>query len=136
MGTLETMRLLLNFQVDMQPALTLLLVGQPSLLANLDRMSGLEERLGVKCLLRPFTEEETLSYISHRLTNAGGDAGIFQQAALEAIHALSSGVARRINRLCDLALLIGFADQLEQIAAEQIESISAELVTVMPDMAA
>ena len=72
MGTLETMRLLLNFQVESQPALTLLLVGQPSLLANLDRMPGLEERLGVKCLLRPFTEEETISYVTHRLTDSDG----------------------------------------------------------------
>ena len=34
--------------------MTLILVGQPGILL-LDRMPQLEERLGVKCLLRPFT---------------------------------------------------------------------------------
>ncbi len=65
--TLEALRLLLNFQPDNRPAMTLLLVGQPGLLATLRRMTHLEERLGVKCLLRPFNEEETAAYVSHRL---------------------------------------------------------------------
>jgi general secretion pathway protein A len=133
MGSLETMRLLLNFESNLEPALTLLLVGQPTLLANLDRMPALEERLGVKCLLRPFTEEETISYVSHRLTAAGASHVVFDQSALERIHALSLGVPRRINRLCDLALLIGFAEELSTISAERIESVSEELVTVSPD---
>ena len=52
--TWEALRLLLNFETNSQAALTLLLVGQPALLAKIDRMPALEERLGVKCLLRPF----------------------------------------------------------------------------------
>ena len=133
MGTLDTMRLILNFEFESQPAVTLLLIGQPSLLANLDRMPGLEERLGVKCLLRPFTEDETVSYVSHRLTAAGANEMIFDQDALEAIHALSLGVPRRINRLADLALLIGFAEERTSVTAEQIEAVSEELVTVKPE---
>ena len=133
MGTLETMRLLLNFETDQRPGLTLLLVGQPPLLASLDRMPGLEERLGVKCLLRPFSEDDTISYVSHRLTAAGSSQMIFDDSALKAIHTLSQGIPRRINRLCDLALLVGFADEHSVITAEQIESVSDELVTVRPE---
>jgi type II secretory pathway predicted ATPase ExeA len=133
MGTLETMRLLLNFETDMRPDLTLLLVGQPSLLASLDRMPGLEERLGVKCMLRPLSEDDTISYVSHRLTAAGSSHMIFDDTALNAIHALSNGIPRRINRLCDLALLIGFADEYSVVTAEHIESVADELVTVRPE---
>jgi len=130
---LETLRLLLNFETQSRPALTLLLVGQPSLLTILDRMPQLEERMGVKCLLRDFTLDETVSYIQHRLHAAGAKQEIFQSAALEAIHYLSGGIARRINRLCDLALLVGFAEERDSIADEQINAVNEELVCVAPE---
>lgn len=131
--SLETMRLLLNFQQEGQPCLTLLLVGHPSLLPTLDRTPELDERIAVKCLLRRFTLEETISYISHRMNAVGGSRPIFDQPALEAIHHLSHGVPRRINRLCDLALLVGFAEERSSIGASQVESVSQELVAVLPE---
>ena len=125
--TFEALRLLLNFEVDGRPALTLLLVGQPSLLPALGRMPQLDERLGAKCLLRPFSIEETVSYVQHRLAAAGARDSIFDDAALELLYDLTLGVPRRINRLCDLALLIGFADERSTIGAAQIEGVAQEL---------
>ena len=132
-GALETMRLLLNFETDAQPNLTLLLVGQTSLLPTIDRMGGLEERLGVKTLLRAFTAEETAAYVNHRLRAAGSTDTIFQSETVDVIHALSHGIPRRINRLCDLALLVGFAEERTTISPDQIESVSEELVAVAPE---
>ena len=132
-GELESIRLLLNFEFEGQSNLTLLLVGQPSLLPALDRSAGLEERLWVKCLMRPFSLEETVSYVSHRMHAAGGQRQVFDNGALEAIHHLAHGIPRRINRLCDLALLIGYAEQHTEICAKQIEEVSAELVTANPE---
>ena len=103
--TLEALRLLLNFESGSRPALTLLLVGQPKLLPIIDRMPGFEERLALKCLLRPFTLDETVSYVSHRLQAAGAQRQLFEPDALESLFALTHGLARRINRLCDLALI-------------------------------
>ena len=131
--TLDTLRLLLNFESEGKPCLTLILAGQPSLLPVLDRHPGLEERMSVKCLLRPFTEDETSSYILHRFQQAGGNASAFEQDAISAIHAISHGVPRKINRLCDLALLIAFAEEHATITASQIESVSDELITVAPE---
>jgi type II secretory pathway predicted ATPase ExeA len=122
-----------NFQGDTEPYFTLLICGQPALLPMLDRMPQWEERLGVKCLLRPFTLEETMSYISHRLTTAGARSAIFDTPALETVHHLTQGNARRINRLCDLALLIAFAEEQPMITASQIEGVAQELVTVAPE---
>jgi len=131
--TWEAMRLLLNFEHSGEAGLTLLLVGQTGILPTLDRIPQLEERLGVKCLLRPFTQSETGQYAVHRLRVAGADPAIFDRDALAEIHRLTHGVARRINRLCDLALLIGYAERRSSIAADQLESIHQELVAVVPE---
>ena len=131
--TFEALRLLLNFQPAGQPGMTLLLVGQPGILPTLDRMPQVEERLGVKCLLRPFTERETADYVAHRLNMAGADRPIFEPEALATLHQLTHGVARRINRLPDLALLIGYAEERPTINASQLEAVSEELLTVAPE---
>ena len=132
-ATLETLRLLLNFQPGGQTGLTLILTGQPGLLPTLDRTPQLDERLGVKCLLRPFSQQETAEYVSHRLTVAGARRAIFEPEAMPALHALSHGIARRINRLCDLALLIGFAEERHTLSAEDLESVAEELLAVVPE---
>lgn len=131
--TFETLRLLLNFQPNGHAALTLLLSGQPAILPMLSRMPSWEERLGMKCLLRPFSEEETASYVEHRLRAAGAQRTIIEREALPTLHALTQGVARQINRLCDLALLIGFAEERPTLSAEHFESVCRELVTVAPE---
>ena len=131
--TFEALRLLLNFQTDGQPGLTLLLVGQPGILPQLARMPQWEERLAVKCLLRPFNEAETAAYVDHRLRVAGAERQIFEPEAYTALQELTHGVARQINRLCDLALLIGFAEERALISAEQIEAVCQELLAVTPE---
>jgi len=131
--TLEALRLLLNFEWAGQPGLTLLLAGQTAILPTLERMPQLEERLAVKCLLRPLSERETAEYVAHRLQVAGAVRTIFEPDALPVLHALTHGVARRINRLCDLALLIGFAEERPTITAGQFEAVCQELVAVVPE---
>ncbi len=108
---METLRLLLNFE----PAWTPLLVAQPSLLPALERMPELEERIGVQCLLRPLTLDESISYVSHRMVVAGAADvhAIFDPAALETMHQLSGGIRAVMNRLGDLAA----ADRLCRRAA-------------------
>jgi len=129
----EAMRLLLNFELAGRPGLTLLLAGQPGILPTLDRMPQLEERVGVKCLLRPFTERETADYVSHRLKVAGATRALFEADALPTLHRLTHGVARRINRLSDLALLIGYAEGRRTISAGHLEAVSQELIAVAPE---
>ncbi len=131
--TFESLRLLLNFETEGQPGITLLLCGQTALLPKLERMPALEERLSVKSLLRPLTERETGEYVSHRLRVAGATSPIFDPQAMAALHGFTQGIPRRINRLCDLALLIGFAEERKTIGAEHLESVAQELVAVTPE---
>jgi len=131
--SLEALRLLLNFSEAGESGMTLLLVGQTGLLPILERMPQLDERVAVKSLLRPFSEPETSAYVAHRLKVAGATRTIVEPEATPALWALSRGVARRINRLCDLALLIGYAEQRDAISAEHLEAVSEELVAVVPE---
>jgi general secretion pathway protein A len=131
--TFETLRLLLNFGPSDAAALTLLLAGQPGILPILQRMPQLEERLGVKCLLRPFTVQETAEYVAHRLRAAGATRTIVEPEAIPILHELTRGVARQINRLCDLALLIGFAEERQTLGPEHFQAVCRELVAVVPE---
>ena len=131
--TWEAIRLLMNFEVECRPAMSLVLCGQTGLLPMMDRMPQLDERLGVKCLMRPFTVEETAGYAAHRLKTAGAKRTIIDPDAYPTLHELTCGIARRINRLCDLALLIGFAEERKTLTAAHFESVCQELVTIAPE---
>lgn len=130
-GLLEPLRLLLNVAATKSPgesAWTLVLVGQPTLLSHVERYHPLDERLAVKCMLNRLLPEETVAYIQHRIRSAGAKTEeIFDEAALERIHQLSQGIPRRINRLCDLALMVGFAEERRLIDASVIDSVHSDL---------
>jgi general secretion pathway protein A len=126
--SLETIRLLMNFQLDGQPTATFLLAGQTGLVLAVRRLPALDERLAVTCVLTRFTADETARYIEHRITAAGAKRTIFEPSAVEAICELTHGIPRRINRLCDLALLVGYGEDLRTLTAEHIESIHQELI--------
>ena len=81
----------------------------------------------------PLTEGETADYVAHRLRVAGAEREIFDPQAIATLHMLSHGVPRQINRLCDLALLIGVAEQRQVITGEHLEAVNQELVTVVPE---
>ncbi|MGL4512900.1 MAG: ExeA family protein [Lacipirellulaceae bacterium] len=129
-GVFETLRLLMNFESAGRPAWTLLLVGQMGLLSGVSRWPNLDERLAVKTLVRGFTADETAEYVTQRLFAAGASRELFSQAAMQRLHALAGGVARRINRLADLSLVVGMAEGVAEIGAAQLEAVHRELVTV------
>ena len=48
-------------------------------------------------------------------------------------HELTGGIPRQINRLCDLALLVGFAEEQNLLSADHFEAVCRELVAVVPE---
>jgi type II secretory pathway predicted ATPase ExeA len=126
--SLEAIRLLMNFEQDGQPLATFLLAGQTGLVLSVQRLAALDERIAVTCILTRLSASETGLYIQHRLTTAGAKRTIFESSAIDAIHQLTSGIPRRINRLCDLALLVGYGEELRTLTADHIESIHQELI--------
>ena len=129
-GLLETLRLLLNLQSADQRAFTLLLSGQPALLSAIQRNRPLEQRIDIKILLQTFSSDETAAYIQHRMLAAGATRTIFAEDALQLAHQLTGGIPKRINRLCDLALVVGFAANQHTIGETELQSVNDELVTI------
>lgn len=115
--TLENLRLLSNINVDNKLVLQLVLIGQPELLAIMKRrqLRQLAQRVSVEYHLGPLTEEEVGRYIRHRLSVAGGDAELFDDAACSAIFHATRGIPRLVNILCDMALVYAFADERQRI---------------------
>lgn len=128
---LEPLRLMLNIGAEQssgESAWTLILAGQPSLLSQVERYHTLDERMAVKCMLNRLLPDETTAYIQHRLRAAGKDAEeIFDYPALERIHVLTEGIPRRINRLCDLALMVGYAEERSILSTEVVNSVHGDL---------
>ncbi|MEX2121366.1 MAG: AAA family ATPase [Pirellulales bacterium] len=127
----DALRLLMNFEAAARPVLTILFVGQPCLATTIERKTSLDERIASKCLLRPLSLDETAAYVEHRLRAAGATRLIFEADALEALFYLTQGVPRRIHRLADLALLIGFAEERPTVAAAQVEAVAQELLVTV-----
>jgi general secretion pathway protein A len=69
-------------------------------------------------------------YVLFRLTAAGARREIFTDDAFQALPALTGGAARRIDRLCDLALLVGFAEEKTLVDADLLYDVAAELAPV------
>ncbi len=111
----ESLRLLLNFQLPDRFLLTLVLSGQPELREKLEFHKQLAQRIAIKCHLTNLDLKDSIGYIIHRLKVAGREEPIFTKEAMEAIYEHTSGIPRRINRLCDMCLLSGFAKNLSQI---------------------
>ena len=123
---LEELRLLSNLQADKEPLLQVILVGQPDLRERLRHpsLAQLAQRVSVHYHLTALNLEETKEYITYRLARAGG-SGIFTDSALERLYHYSRGIPRRINTMCDLALVAGFAEGRREIDGDFLETVMA-----------
>ncbi|MBN1663819.1 MAG: AAA family ATPase [Deltaproteobacteria bacterium] len=111
-STMEQIRMLSNLETVQEKLLQIILIGQSELREMLKSPSlkQLNERITVRYHIRALTEKSLGDYIRHRLTVAGGEGRIeFTWGALKLIYHYSQGNPRRINAICDRALLIAYA---------------------------
>lgn len=123
----EELRLLLNFQLDNQFLLSLLILGQPELKEIIDSNKQFSQRIAVKFHLKPLSEKETREYIQHRLKIAGSDKEVFTPGTLALIYKKSGGIPRRINQICDLALFAGFGKDASVINEKMVNEVSHDM---------
>ena len=122
----EQLRMILNFQMENKFLLTLLLFGQPELKEKVENNKPLDQRVAIRCSLGPLSEEDVDKYIIHRLKVAGrpeSGSPVFNKDALKAVFQYSGGIPRRINTLCDFALMSGFAQKAETVDAALVSSV-------------
>lgn len=118
--TFEVLRSLLNHDRNGRFLLTTLLAGDDCMVERLREMPSLNQRIGVRHRLQPLDAAETAAYINFRLTAAGATSEIFSANATEDIHAISEGIPRVINTICDLAMIIGADERLLRIDTDVI----------------
>ncbi len=109
---LEQLRLMTNLETHERKLLQIILIGQPELrdMVAHPGLQQLAQRVIARFHLEALTEPETAQYIRHRLAVAGMTGPIpFLGDTLQRIHRLCRGVPRRINLLCDRALLGAYA---------------------------
>jgi len=105
LDVLEQLYLLSSLEIDRQKLLEIVLIGEPWLLDLLARAATRQPSPSTGYHLLPFSENETVAYVRHRVASAGGGRDIFDLDALRDVHRLSSGVPRVINTICASALL-------------------------------
>ncbi|MDA2916337.1 AAA family ATPase [Nitrospinae bacterium AH_259_B05_G02_I21] len=123
----QQLRLLLNYQLEQEFLLTLILLGQPELRDRINQVPPFKQRISVRCHLGPLDPSEVPAYINHRLAVAGGQKPIFAKEALDLISEHSGGVPRNINNICDICLLAGFIEKTKEIDRAIVERTVDEL---------
>jgi len=124
---LEHLRMLSNAN-NSEMLVQIFLIGQPEFLETLKRpdLRQLNQRIGVFYRLEPLSELETGQYIAHRLERAGGSPQTFSGEAVAGIWAESGGIPRRINTLCDFALVYGCTSGKTIIDNEVVQEMLAD----------
>jgi len=127
---LEQLRLLTNLETNERKLLQIILIGQPELRSMLARpdLEQLAQRVIARFHLEALSEGETVQYIRHRLS-VGGLVGAlpFDSKVMQRIHKLAHGVPRRINLLCDRALLGAYATGRRTVDKQIVDKAATEV---------
>ena len=129
-NAMENLRLLSNLESRERKLIQILLAGQPELDLKLSRhdMRQLVQRISIRRYIMPLTRKETCEYIKHRLQVAGyGRRRFFSDRALTLIWKFSRGLPRRINILCDNALLIAYGRNKKKVKAAVMKEAVKDL---------
>ncbi|MBC7955600.1 MAG: AAA family ATPase [Cytophagales bacterium] len=127
---LEQLRLLTNLETNERKLLQIILIGQPELRDMLARpeLEQLAQRVTARYHLKALSQAETMQYIRHRLGVAGLNGVVpFEREARKRIHQLSRGVPRRINLLCDRALLGAYASSRDRVDRDTVDKAAVEV---------
>ena len=124
--TLDEIRLILNVETSVGKLLQIILSGQPELEEKL-RLRALRQRIMFHSRLSALTEKQTAAYIARRLAVAGcADTSAFPQEVVQSIYAISQGIPRVVNLLCENALICAYGEQCRVISPEMIQRIGMD----------
>jgi len=129
-GVLEQIRMLSNLETEKDKLLQIILIGQPELKVMLTKpaLRQLNERITVRYDLKALSAGDVVTYIHHRLSVAGGPGKVkFTSGACRMVHDLSEGIPRRINAICDRALLIAYTRNISKIDRRGIRHAARDI---------
>jgi len=127
--SLEEIRLLSNLETSEHKLLQIILFGQPELdekLAN-NSIRQLRERITYSLYLDPLEFKDIQKYIDFRLRSAGYTGPeLFNEQLAKEIARYSKGLVRRVNILCDKALLAAFTNERHDILISDIRNAASD----------
>ena len=129
-SVLEQLRMLSNLETEKEKLIQIILVGQPELkeLLAAPSLRQLDERITVRYDLKALDPKDIKGYVDHRLVVAGSRGELtFSNVAIKTIFAYSRGNPRRINAVCDRALLIAYAAEKYTISARMVSKAVEEV---------
>jgi len=127
---LEEIRLLTNFVHSGRPCVRLVLAGSPALEERFasPKLESFNQRIAARCYLEAMDERDTVGYVRAELTKAGGDPEeVFEPEAIVAVYRATDGVPRLINQVCDHALVLACAAEVQPIDVAMVEEAWADL---------
>ncbi|WBS04338.1 AAA family ATPase [Pseudoduganella sp. SL102] len=129
-AVLEQLRLLTNLETSERKLLQIILIGQPELRTMLAQpeLEQLAQRVIARYHLGSLSAAEAGQYIAHRLAVAGlAGPSPFPAGVTALVHALTQGVPRRINLLCDRALLGAYVENKAQVTRKIVRRAAQEV---------
>jgi general secretion pathway protein A len=132
---LEQIRILSTLETATRKLLQIVLVGQPELEEKLQRrdLRQLDQRIGIRCYLKPLSRKETFRYVEHRLRIAGLPGALpFARGALAQVYKHSRGIPRVINLVCDRALTAAFSARAREITPTLMKAAIRNLQGARP----
>lgn len=122
---LEEVRFLLNYKMDSENPLTLIISGQTELWDRLQRSSynAIRHRVDIQCFIQHYELSQTKAYIERHLTYAGYTSPLFSDAAIQVVHDFSSGIPRLINRVCTQSLNFAYQNRRTIIDDHMVELV-------------
>lgn len=127
---MEEVRLITDFMRGGKPRVRLVLAGSAALEERLTapRLNSLQQRITARCYLEALDRNETMNFIRHQISAAGGDpAQVFTEAGLEAAYRAGDGIPRLVNQICDHALVMACAGEVKPVDARGIEEAWSDL---------
>lgn len=128
---LEKLRMLSNIETSREKLIQVLMIGQPEFEATLNRkeLRQLRQRVAVRATLEPLSRREAHAYIRHRLDRSliSPETDIFDKGALKRIVKYSTGVPRKINILCDNALITAFGYGSRVVTGKIVREVADDL---------
>ncbi len=106
--------------------LSVILLGSSDLVMRLRRLADAAVPPFPQILLGSLAPADVAGYVSHCVRLAGGDPSIFEPRAVELIADLSGGIPRRINRLCDLSLLVAYSHNSLSVSESHVWTAQRE----------
>jgi hypothetical protein len=112
-----------------RPEASLVLAGEGRLLSLVSRDPRLVRAVGLRAVLRPFTEDETRTVLEATLFAGGsGCMGADDRAAVaRTIHEIAGGIPAAVSRLAEFAALVADARPDGAIEPRDVETIHRRL---------